>query len=159
MMVREWIDKNKQLAAVATVILLAFSIGMVVYQLLPEGPITKAWYTSDDGRTWFKASNRRVAPFAHEGKEAVEAFVFECEGKEFVGYMRRYKPSGKKRLEEYYAAEDAGKEPDVGKLAGLDFLLEYKRPGEKEWTSELHKGTEMMYVNCKDGSPALIVRP
>lgn len=159
MSVREWIDKNKQYSTAGAAAMTALAVGLIIYQLLPERPSTKAWYTTDDGQTWFKDSNRKVAPFQKDGKEAVLAHVFTCEGNQFVGYMTRYKPKGKRMLEEFRAAEDRGEPLDDGAIAGIDWQLEYKRPGAKQWTSELHIITDIVTVDCKDGSPAFIVRP
>ena len=161
MTAREWIDKHKQLTTAASVVLIVAAIAFIVYQWLPERPPTKEWYTTDDGKTWFKDSIRKVPPFQHDGKEAVLAKVFECHGQQFVAYMKRYKPDGKRRLEEYRAAEDAGKNADETKLMGVDFQAEFKRPGDKEWTSSLDKRAEIMYVRCPHGTKEdpLIVSP
>lgn len=157
--VREWLDKNKQYSTIGAGAMIVLAVGLIVYQLLPERASTKSWYTTDDGKTWFKDSNRKVAPFQHDGKEAVVAHLFKCDGQTFVGYMTRYKPKGKRMLEEFRAAEDRGEPMDDTKLSGIDWQLEYKRPGGKQWTSELHHITDIMMVDCKDGSPALIVKP
>jgi hypothetical protein len=37
--------------------------------------------------------------------------------------------------------------------------IEYKKPGAGEWTTELNLITDMMQVNCPDGSPGIIVAP
>ena len=157
--VREWVNKNQQAATAAAGAMTVLAVGLIIYQLLPERPETKAWYTTDDGKTWFKDSNRLVPPFERDGKQAVLAKVYKCEGKEFVAWMERYKPGPAKKLREYRAKEDAGQ--PVPDDAGVGFgSVEYKRPGAKEqWTSELHLMTDMMQVNCKDGNPAPVVFP
>ena len=161
MSVREWMDNNQKATSIGAGALTFLAIGLIVYQLIPEGQPTKAWYTTDDGQTWFKDSNRKVPPFDHGGKQAVLAKVYECNGKQFVGWMERYKPEQAKKLARYRAQEDAGETPDEGLLMASGGLgaIEYKRPGDKTWTTELHVVTDMMQVNCPDGSPALIVFP
>jgi hypothetical protein len=158
---REWIDKNKNVTTAASVVIVLGAIAFMVYSLRGDRPPTKDWYTVDDGQTWFKDSNRRVPPFEHDGKEAVFAKVYECHGQKFVAYMKRFKPDGKRRMEEAHAAEDAGQPLDQTKLAGVEFQLEYKRPGEKEWTSALDKIAKMMDVKCPHGKQEdpLIVFP
>ena len=156
--VREWIDKNQQAATVGSGAVAVLAVGLIIYQLLPQRPETKAWYTTDDGKTWFKDSNRLVPPFQKDGKEAVLARVYECEGREFVAYMERYRPGPAKKMREFRAKEDAGEAVDDPGI-GLG-SVEYKRPGPNEkWTAELHHMTDMMQVNCKDGNPAPIVFP
>ena len=130
-------------------------------QLRPQRPPTKDWYTIDDGQTWFKDSNRKVPPFDHGGKEAVFAMVYECHGKKFVGYLKRYKPEAKRKLEEYRAAEDAGKPTDGINIMGTDWQLEFKRPGEKTWQSGLESRAQITDVKCPHGTKEdpLIVYP
>jgi len=158
---REWIDKNRRASTIASVVLFLGALGLLYYQFRPVGPPTKEWYTTDDGQTWFKDSNRKVPPFDHGGKEAVLAKVFECHGKQFVGYLKRYKPEGKRRMDEYRAAEDAGKPTDGINIAGTDWQFEFKRPGEKEWTASLDKRALIMDVKCPHGTKEdpLIVYP
>ena len=158
---REWIEKNKNLSTAASVVLLVIGIGYMVYQFLPERPQTKEWYTIDDGKTWFRDSIRKVPPFQQDGKEAVLAKVYKCHGQTYVGYMKRYKPEAKRKMEEYRAAEDAGKPTDGINIAGTDWQLEFKRPGEKQWYSDLDKRAEIMDVKCPHGTKEdpLIVFP
>jgi hypothetical protein len=144
---REWIDKHKNISTTASALLVVAAIGFLYYQFRPQRPPTKEWYTIDDGQTWFKDSNRKVPPFQHNGKEAVLAKVYECHGKTFVAYLKRYKPEAKRKMDEYRAAEDAGKPTDGINIAGTDWQFEFKRPGEKEWNSNLDK--RAMYLNVK----------
>ena len=67
------------------------------------------------------AQTVRVPPFELDGKQAVGVMVYSCdEGKtRFVGYLYRYTPEGKARVEEMIKQHRAG--PPVG--------LEVKRPG------------------------------
>ena len=159
MHVREWLHKNKHVSTIAACGVILIGIGATAYQLLPERPSTQAWYTTDDGKTWFKDSNRKVPPFEYDGKEAVLAHVRECDGKPFVGYMERYKPEGAKKMREYRAQEDDGQEPNEGLASSAGYQLEYKKPGDAKWTSEVEKAQLMMLVDCPDGSPSEVVWP
>jgi len=51
----------------------------------------RAYFTTDDGATLFEDARDRVAPFEHDGKQAVQARVFSCNGgkKRFVGFLER----------------------------------------------------------------------
>jgi len=158
---REWVDKNKRASTIASIVLLGAAAVFLYYQFRPERPPTTEWYTVDDGRTWFRDSIRKVPPFEHDGKEAVLAKVFECHGQKFVGYLKRYTPAGKRRMDEYRAAEDAGKPTDGINLGGIDWQFEFKRPGEKEWSASLEKRAQVMNVKCPHGTneDPLIVYP
>src|SRR5688572_29694078 len=82
MSVREWMGNNQKATSVGAGALTVLAIGLIIYQLLPERQSTKAWYTTNDGKTWFKDSNRKVPPFDYGGKQAVLAKVYECNGKQ-----------------------------------------------------------------------------
>src|ERR1700722_4242395 len=72
---------------------------------LPD-PLT-AFYSDDDGKTYFKDSIYKFAPFDHNGKEADLAYVFECDSGKFVGMLGRYTPKMKKQLEDEFAKSEA----------------------------------------------------
>ena len=159
MYVREWIDHNKRKASTVATIALVAAVAYMAYQWRRDRPSNAAWYTTDDGRTWFKGSDRLVPPFDRDGKPAVLARVYRCADRPFVAWMERYKPEAARKITAYRAAEDAGKPVDDRMLMGPGFELEYKRPGEDEWTSSPERTTPMMQVDCPDGSAALIVYP
>jgi hypothetical protein len=140
--------------------------GLVLSVWLSTGPRDippdrVAFFTSDEGKTWFKDDAGRVPPFDHQGKPAYRAFVFECGGKEFVAYMQRYGQAEKKGWEEKLKAAAAdGREMEA--RVGLARGGEFKRPGDKDWisgqTNPMAVG-KMQTVTCEDGSPAEYVAP
>ena len=58
-------------------------------QAVGEGQ-RQAFYSDDDGATWFADAADRLPPFDHDGKPAFSAFVYECDGKPFVNHLERY---------------------------------------------------------------------
>ena len=54
--------------------------------------VPQIFFTDDEGQHWFPDDRRKVPPFDHNGKEAVEAEVYKCDGKTFVNHMKRYTP-------------------------------------------------------------------
>lgn len=133
-------------------------------------PKPKAYYTVDDGKTYFEAAVQ-VPPFTTGGREAVRAMVFSCDGGKtrFVGYLLRHPPDER----EAAAA--------ILKKGGRMPPGEVKRPGETEWASPFNptklKGPmneatfkkaqaagkrydEIQKVKCPEGGGhALIVNP
>ena len=109
------------------------------YQVKPPD----SYFTADDGRTWFAGSSTSYPPFDHDGHTAVRAYVFQCGGKQFVGYMERYSSKAKASL-------DAG-----GQLSPwmARFGRELKRPGDPGWTPVKDEATESRIANikCPDG--------
>lgn len=126
---REKLNENSKLTAgvVGTVALLATVF--VVMQVFAgrrtiPGKLPNTFYTDDDGRTFFEVSGDNVPPFDHNGKPAVLAYVFECCGKRYVGYMERYTADAHK-------LKIAGKGTRETELFGR----ELKRPGQAAWVN------------------------
>jgi hypothetical protein len=107
--------------------IVVIAIGYVVVQVMasrrkfPERS-PDSFFTVDDGKTFFAASSDNIPPFDYKGRQAVHAYVFECNGKRFVGYLERYTP-------EAHNAILAGKRtPQIER-----FGRELKRPGDAKW--------------------------
>jgi len=122
--VRGWLNKHPGVAIGAVAALLVI---ILAFWLWPE-PKPQSYYTTDDGKTWFTA-DRVVPPFDKGGQEAVQAVMFSCDGgAPFVGYLRRYPPDAKARLEAHMSdPKNQFAMPPGGE--------EVKRPGDKEWVS------------------------
>jgi hypothetical protein len=76
--------------------------------------LLQAFYSDDDGQTWFRDSVFLVPPFDHNGKEAVIAEIYNYDngGKEFCAYLAKYTPAAKARLEQALAdAQKNGQPP------------------------------------------------
>ena len=109
-----------------------------------------AYFTTDDGKSYFVASTDNFPPFDHGGHQAVRAYVFDCGGKRFVGFLERYNGAIKKDL-------DSGKQLTTGMIR---FGRELKRPSDTSWTpsGDLATETKIENVPCPDGNgtPAAI---
>ena len=59
----------------------------------PPVPVSKAWYTVDDGVSWFADDDNRITPFDHQGKKAYRCYVWTCDGgkTQFVSHLERLK--------------------------------------------------------------------
>jgi hypothetical protein len=84
---------------------------IIAKQFWPEkkANLSQVFYSDDDGRTWFRDSVYLAPPFDHNGKEAViaEIYSYDDGSKEFCGYLAKYTPAAKARLE--HALADAQK--------------------------------------------------
>ena len=116
---------------------------------------TQAYYTTDDGHTWFADDINRVTPFDHQGATAVQAFVFECDGGEpFVGYLQRLREGAAQQIREIEEkATAAGQEPDSYEMQRIRATsAEVKRPGEADWVPLTSTAaSDIMNVQCPDG--------
>ena len=130
----------------------------VVVQLLGNGQRIRStpedFYSTDDGKTFFVAAGTNVPPFDYKGQTALRAHVFECDGVQFVGYLDRYKPDVRKKVE-------AGERiPLAIELAGR----EVKTPGSTNWitcsnTMEMSKLTGKVECPGKPGKVPVPIVP
>lgn len=98
-----------------------------------------AFYTVDDGATWFKDVADRVPPFQHDGKTAYRVFIYTTDGgvTQKAGYLQRYNAAAKKMF-------DAKAEMPISISS-----LEVKAPGAAgAWVSRNTKAG-MEIVNVK----------
>ena len=154
--IREWANKNQKQATLAASGIVLLGIGVIVYEVLASRQryptdVPDAYYSVDDGQSYFVSKGSNVAPFDYGGKAAVRAYVFATAGgKKFVGLLERYTAANKKLL-------DQGK-PLTAEM--VRFGREVKRPGDAKWTPTGNPKVEAAAeaVQIPDGSdPARLV--
>ncbi len=141
---RETLNKNKSLSVGSAVLLFLVAGGYLAYsqwpERIPKGD--KAYYTVDDGKTWFVDSVYKTPPFDYNGQTAVRAVVFtyDNEHKTFCPIVERYNTDIKKRLDDAIAQANREGKP-LSSIAlfnapGTGFEMEVKLagPGHK-WVS------------------------
>lgn len=157
---RETLNKNQGLV-VGVVVVLILAAGWVAFTQFRGGggaDIPNAsFYTDDNGATFFKDDYMKVPPFDHNGKEAVRAFVYECNGKQFVAYMERYSPEARPLVEKLRVE---GKNLDRAQIQKVITATQTgkqrKRPADADWGAA---GGIAPQIKCDDGSPATNVKP
>ena len=119
-------------AAAAIVLVLAHVLDL---RASPHGGIgqERAFFTVDDGKTWFVDDGTLLAPFQHDGKEAVRAYVCELDGKRFVNHLERYTEEGKRSMTRLREAAKRGPPPGALVAAAQQRGREVKRPGDAKW--------------------------
>lgn len=154
MAVKEFINRNRGVFTVVALI----AVGVAVWtsmRSLRGGPnfgAETAYYSDDDGKTWFKDSASLITPFEQSGKQVCRAHVFRCKGKEFVGYLEK---SNEKPVPAGSVAPAADKPAD-GKqtpvIAGPGFV---KKPGTTEWVprGNFRLAAGVMDVKCEGVAP------
>src|SRR5690606_6194429 len=108
--------------------------GMTVFGgRAPGQAATMAFFTVDDGQSWFADDINKIPPFEKDGKAAVRVYVFRCgSGRPFAAYLQRYTPEGKKAIEEARRKAEAenSSPPDLIFMARLAKTAgEVKKPG------------------------------
>ena len=122
------------------------------------GAQSKAYYTVDDGKTWFADDATKLAPFEKDGKQAVRAYVYRSsKGQEFVNYLERFKPDARAALE-----ASRNNKPESRNPAGFAAVQsaytagrEVKRPGDAKWVGagDFRNAAGVVSVKPPDGSP------
>jgi hypothetical protein len=152
--IRETLNKQPAIVIGAAIGVILLALIFLIYQVIgPSGPrlITKAYYTADDGASYFPDDIGLVPPFDHDGKQAVKAYVFKGPGvREFVGYLERYTDDAKKMIESDRARGGAGP-MDPAMATGV----EVKAPltGDQGWVKGmLPAADKIRAARCPDDS-------
>jgi hypothetical protein len=157
--IREKLNQNPRIAAGATAGVIVIALGFILYESFGGGgpsPPTKAYFTTDDGATYFKDDINKLPPFDVDGKPAVRAMVFKCpEGEPFVAYLERYTPEAKAKLEDL-RVNGPPKTPDPGMMDVTMGGMEVKKPKDEKakWIKQMdyQKAAEIMQPKCPDGT-------
>ena len=107
--VRQQINETKKLGLGVGAAVVVIALVLVAIQF--RGPsdasavtLNNAFYTDDNGKSFFKDDINKIVPFDHGGKQAYRADVFRgADGKQFVGLIYRYTDAGRKEMEAYIA--------------------------------------------------------
>jgi hypothetical protein len=157
---RETINKNPAMTSAVTAGIILLALLFILWQACGgigggAGSVGKSYYTIDDGKTYFVDASNKIPPFTKDGKQAVRAHVFTCDGgkTKFVGYLEMFAPEDKKMMEDAISGKAT-----PAQYAGYTGQAMVKKPGMPQWV-RLMPGTTEMYaktvqVTCPDGSTA-----
>ncbi|MEA2735044.1 MAG: hypothetical protein QOE14_1495 [Humisphaera sp.] len=155
-------DKLGRSAVVVAGGLLVIGLAVFVFSQA-RGPVTPsaqthAFFSIDDGKTWFPDDGAKLAPFDKDGKPAVRAYVFRSpKGTEFVNHLERFKPDAKRLLDAASKSQPDSKGPPKN-LPALQNAhangREVKRPGDATWvgTGNLRDAAQVMTIKGPDGA-------
>jgi len=134
---RQWINDHQRMASAiaGTFILLALCFIAVRVRHEPgeqRRTVKQAFFSDDDGKTYFQDSAAKLPPFDHNGTPAYGAVVLRCPGgKPFVAFLQKYDIL---KIAEMEARIGQSETPNLilSELAGQ---AEVKKPGESRWVS------------------------
>jgi hypothetical protein len=161
---RQRLNEDRRVSAGIAAVVVVVAVASIVIQVLAgrrrfPSRLPDAFFSADDGRTFFAAGSDNVPPFDYKGRPAVRAYVYECDGKRFVGYLERYTPEAHQVMldeRQRLARLEPGKSsPPNGAVIGADISgRELKKPGESGWVkSSDHAGAARVTdVRCPDGA-------
>jgi hypothetical protein len=158
--IRETLNEKKGLATAVAAGVVVVALVVIVYQSMgggvsSSGPTidpSQSYYSDDDGASFFADDKTKAPPFDHNGKPAVRAHLYSCDGgkTKFVGFLERVNPDVLQRLRQSGTLEAFMNDDVPGKG------WERKRPGGKgTWVGrESPDFREMMKVLCPGTSTA-----
>jgi hypothetical protein len=146
--VRQWLNEHRGFTTGLVGAAVAIAVGLIVMQVLASRrtittKLPDAYFTIDDGKTFFTANTTNIPPFDYQGKPAVRAYVFQCTGgKPFVGYVERYLPDARKAILENRATP-------ATQIKGR----EVKKPGDTKWvrSDDFAGVVKVTEISCPDG--------
>ena len=161
MSLRDKLNDNPRITTGVTIALITIVLGYTLFSSTRGGPggapppvANRAFYSADDGATWFADDATRIPPFDHNGKQAVRARVYRCDGKTFVNHLERYTPEARKRLEQAYARAKSESDVMPPEASGL----EVKLPGEGNWVSATDRSAaKILAPRCASGNLEIVV--
>jgi len=131
MSIREYMAAHPGIFTSAAFMLVVLCVGAVIMELrgssIESYRPTKAFFTTDDGKTLFVDDVTKIPPFDHNGQQAVRAMVYTTDGgkDQWVQYLVKASDSEKQQLEK--AGSDAAQA-----LVVMDLGM-VKPPGGKTW--------------------------
>jgi hypothetical protein len=151
-------------------LILAFAVALIWRPFSGRGPISprdQAFFTTDDGKTWFAADVTNVPPFDRDGKQACRAIVIRCGGGEpFVHHLESYPQEVKKQLEDAVAGASDRSQKIITVVRGENMLLDHllvKKPGDPNWVQSTPREADayrkISIPDCPDGQDMVTVDP
>lgn len=166
--VRQSLNESRKLGFGVGGAVLVVALALLGYQLY-GGPSSvgaaprTAFYTDDNGKTFFEDDIHKVSPFERNGKQAYRADVFQCpDGKRFVGVIYRHNSSGRQQVEQYITNKTMNKDKGGSILRAIESAcMEFKRPAanDRAWRPNDSAAIESLHasITCPSGGPATLV--
>jgi hypothetical protein len=141
---------------IITVIVIVIALIFIWYQIkgpsIPEAAPQMAYYTTDDGKTYFAEDQMKDTPFDHNGQKAVRAWLYTCgdsKDKKLL-YLEQYTPMFQKQLADA-KAKNQPMDPMIIAEQG-DAIYEVRKPGQKNWILKSSAaGQKMITPPCPPG--------
>jgi hypothetical protein len=151
MELRHVLNKKPAAGVVAAAVVIALCFYFILRQSSGVGASSglKAYFSDDDGKTWFKDEFTRPFPFDHGGQPAYRAQIFRCGGTTFCGYLEALPDKSREAIEALppnWEARYAAMQSDSDQIM-------VKRPGDAKWVHNRQAQYEKIRKPvCPDGS-------
>jgi hypothetical protein len=163
MNIREEIGKRSKLSAViALVCILLATFYLTRHSFSRPTVSTTRYFTTDNGKTTIILSTDQFAPFMQNGQTANMIIMYSCDGGKtvFPGYLQRYTPAAKARLESELADLKSGKTANPLNFGPADSEIK-KCDDASPWVSNSNfaAATKIKDIHCPDGNAVVPVDP
>lgn len=159
--IREALNERSKLVSAAVAVAVVLCAGwMTVWFVSGNSDVSQgsaqAFYTIDDGKTWFRDDADKLPPYTHNGATAYRCYVFTCDGGKtrFVSHLERCTPEGKRLAEEQM--KQGKRSPGSAMMRRLAVgSMEFKKPGtgDQGWISENDPAAaDLKRPKCPDGT-------
>ena len=126
---RETIEKRPGVTMGAALLIIVLTLFFMLHgRRAGEMAIpSSAFYSADDGATFFSDAADRVSPFDHQGTSAYRAMVYTCDGGKtrFVAYLQRLTGEARRRMDS--SGKSSLDSTAMQRLGPAD--VEIKKPG------------------------------
>jgi hypothetical protein len=159
--IRETINEKRAISLTVAIGILVVAFFYLTWQTIgsSKGGTLKAFYTVDDGVTWFADDADKIPPFDHNGKQAVMCFVYKCgdDGEPWVSHLMRYTPQGKKQREDQLQNKpDNLVGPNIGQFQQIE--VKQARSGDDGWVRiNDPRAALIQELKCPDASQDHII--
>jgi hypothetical protein len=174
MSIREAIQSNPRMAGGITAGVLLVVVAVILWQVTSTGngrtiaPTAKAFFTIDDGKTYFTDDATRVPPFTtSQGKVAVRVRLMRCgSNAPFVSHLEKYSDQDKQRIGQRAADSPSSPGNAVFAAAMADnrsVLVKKPLTGDHGWIAYTPTTARaydaITQAKCPDGSVARPIFP
>lgn len=148
--IREQLNQNSKLA-IAIAVTAVLVLGYLVFSSSGARPSidgqAKAWFTTDDGKTYFADDLSKQPPFQKDGRTAYGCYVWSSDGGKTTWVSHLYRHTG--------GANEAGQRRSLAnEFAGSN--MEVKRPGDTAWVKATDpRGIEIQRPKAPGGGSVI----
>ena len=164
MSLRETMNKNKNISVGITIAIILVAIVFIYLQIrgerIPEAPPQMAYYTTDEGKTYFAEDQMHEVPFDHNGQQAVRAWLYTCgtSTEKKLAYFERYTAAFVKQIAQSKASNQP-MDPMIIVEQG-DTIYDVKKPGSATWVQKASPtGQKIITPVCPPGQNPNWVSP
>ena len=160
---RDLIDRHRRsviVAAVVGIAACAVSAWNSYHSDDLPGLVERAYYSDDEGQTYFADDVSKGLAFDHNGKQACRVFVYRNgNGKPYIGVLVRAAGQGSNRpsptTPEHVAATPRPSQKGHG---GPPPALEVRKPGDSKWVlTTTSEGLKLLQSLSPDGNPEAVL--